>query len=161
MLTPESLALRYTPEQLATALDVEADVVCTMLGTPPETDAETLAELRTAAAGARERLETAIGDAAGEVASAVGVRYDWARVQGAPLCRRLVADRAIAYLHGEVVPEDLEDRRKQAIVVMGMLRKGSRVLVDAEGVAYPQRETLRVRAPDAVLSGPDGFLELY
>ena len=161
MLTPEAFAQRYTAEQIARALNVGADVVHTMLGTPPDVDADALEALRRAASDARVRIETAIGDAAGEVASAVGVRWDWARVQDAPLCLRLVADRAIAYLHGEIVPDDLEQRRSQAVVTMGMLRKGTRTLVDAQGVPYPARATLRVRAPKATLSGKDGLLEAY
>ena len=161
-LTPETLALHYSHERIAVALNVETDVVDTLLGEPPaDADPDRRSVLAAAAVQARTRLAAVIAAAAGEVAAAVATRYRWADAEEAPVVTGLVADRTMARLHGDVVPEDLEERVRDSRMLLAQIAKGARRIVDAGGVPVPGLSTVRVSAPPAVLSGPGGLLDAY
>ena len=161
MLTPATLADHYAVSQIAVALGVGEDVVQVMIGDTAALAPDDVTRLTPEADRAARRVQTNIAGATGEVASAVGVRYDFSAVEDAPMVARLVADRTMIFLHGDVVPEDLVTRRADSIRMMGMLKNGTRILHDAAGQPYPQRATMRVRAPDPLLTGLDGLLDAY
>ena len=155
-------AARVQRERIAAAVNATEEAVAVLVGDPPaDLTPDRLAEVTAEAEAARKRIETALGDARDEVASAVAVRYEWNAVRGSALLKRLIADRALFHLHGDAVPEDLEDRRRNSLVLLGALRKGSRVLVDEQGEPFSERARVRVVAPEPILTGSDGALEAY
>ena len=159
MFSISDLAARYRRDQIATAANADPMVIDYLLdGPPPGVDMSGMTSDR---AAARRAIETAIEDASSEVASAVASRYDWAEALETPLVKRLIADRTMFDLHGEVIPEDLEARRRNSLVLLGALRKGSRVLAGADGAPLAERPRVASAAPAPILSGPDGLLERY
>ena len=161
-LTLEEFAARVQRERIATALNVTKEAVAVLLGdSPADIDENDRLELQAEADAARESIQTALVDARDEVASAVAVRYEWNAVRDSALLKRLIADRALFHLHGDVVPEDMEALRRNSLVLLGALRKGSRVLVDDRGEPYLRRPQVRATGADPVFSRRSGAMETY
>ncbi len=153
-LTIAELLERYADERVATAVKASVETVAAIRAGEPIEDAETVR--------IQNRIETAIADAISEVQSAVAPRYALPlESDPPPLVKRLVADRALFHLHGDTVPAGLEDRHKSSQELLEQLRKGERVLVDADGTVIPQRPRVRMSSGEPEFAGPGGALEAY
>lgn len=158
MLTRAELADRVGRRRLRVAAncsDAELDAVLDGLPAGASDD------LTGRVADAASRIDTAIGDAVAEVASAVAQRYAVSTVTAAPMLKRLAADRALFHLHADVVPEDLEERRDHSLKLLAALRAGKRLVTDAAGSPYPRIGGPQVSAPEPILTGADGALAGY
>ena len=161
MLSLADLVVRTGRRRLAVAANCSAVELAAVLNGLPADPPERLAAK---AAEASAAIASAIADAVSEVSSAVAHRYDVAAVSAAPMLKRLAADRALFFLHADVVPEDLESRYKESSKLLEGLREGSHLVVDADGVPYPRLAGgggACAEAPAPILTGPEGALRMY
>lgn len=155
-LTLGELVERHSPKRVATAANAPSETVEAIAS------GELLSGAEAAEAdAARSRIETAIRDAVSEVESAVALRYELP-LDPPPLLKRLVADRALFHLYGEVVPEDLESRRIESLALLKAIRTGERLLIGEDGTPLRRRPRVRSSTPaEAVFTGVDGVLAEY
>ena len=155
-LTLSELVERHSPERVATAAQTSAETIEVLArGETPSGDRATEEE------AARSRIETAITDAVSEVESAVALRYELPLVEPPGLVKRLVGDRALFHLHGDVVPEDLESRRILSLSLLKAIRTGERLLLAKDGTPLKRRPRVRSSNPEGVFSGQNGTLGAY
>ena len=154
-LTLGELVERHSAERVATAAQTSAETV-EVLARGETLTGDEAAE----AEAARSRIETAITDAVSEVESAVAIRYELP-LEPPPLVKRLVGDRALFHLHGDVVPEDLESRRILSLSLLKAIRTGERLLIAEDGTPLRGRPRVRSSNPEGVFTGSGGALEAY
>ena len=148
-LTVAGLLARYSDRRVATAANCDEDVIAALRsGDSSDLTAEQLLQL----AAVRPRIETALADATSAVQAAVAVRYDLPLPSVPALLARLVADRALLELYGDVIPEDLEDRRRQAGELLAAIEAGSRRLTADDGTPLARRPLARAVAPEPALA---------
>ena len=143
------LLVRFRRDQVAAAAAVDEGAVALLAGEAP---ADPDGALRAQADAARPVILRAIADAEAEVASAVAVRYRWADAEGLDQVRRLVAERALYLLYGDVLSEDMQARRADAARELEALRSGRRVLTGADGA--PVRTAEQATPPASFRAQP-------
>lgn len=140
------LSARYSAARIAAAAGAAEDVAAFVFGAqaPAGFDAAKRAE----AVELGARADTALADAWAEVAGAAAAHYAVPVLPPFRL-RRLAADLALAALCGDVVPDDLTERKGDAVQALADLRAGRLTLVGVDGRDVPRRSAVRI-APATV-----------
>ena len=127
------IAARYTAERMAGALNTTPEIAAAALDEDAAKPADWTPEDVAECDDRRAKAATALRDAAAEAGSKIAVRYVWTAVRDAPVLVRIVVDLAVCELYDDVVPDDMETRRKDALKELDALCRGKRALLDAAG----------------------------
>ncbi len=153
--TISDLLARYSDVRVANAASADVPIVTAIRAGQAPPDPVKAEEV----AAVRGQLEAALADAQAEAESAVAARYALPLAAAPRLLVRLVVDRAMFHLYGDVVPKELRSRRQGSQALLKAIRAGERLLVAPDGTPLRPRPRVRTAAADPVLTGP--ALEAY